>query len=135
MQRTDPKGVSVRASVANIGSKVIHDRSGAAVTAAETPRLKPFIPSATDRADAAITKLQGLRQQVLNDTTGIELAYGEDSGYRPIVGGSGASQPAKASAPAKAAGVGQRRLSPQEAFKLKPGTRFIGLDGAERIRQ
>jgi hypothetical protein len=135
MQRTDPKGVSVRASVANIGSKVIHDRSGAAVTAAETPRLKPFIPSATDRADAAITKLQGLRQQVLNDTTGIELAYGEDSGYRPIVGGSGGGQPAKASAPAKAAGVGQRRLSPQEAFKLKPGTRFIGLDGAERIRQ
>ena len=43
--RTDPKGVDARALVGNIGSLKVHDRSGAAVTAAETPRLMPFIPN------------------------------------------------------------------------------------------
>lgn len=46
-------------------------------------------------------------------------------------GGQGGGQPAPASA-APAAG---RRLSPQEAAALPPGTRFIGTDGIERVRQ
>lgn len=85
-QRLDPNGVGTRGKVANIGSQIIHDRSGAAVTAAETPRLKPFIPAVTDDPKAAITKLRGLRQQVVNETSGIEVAYGEDTGYRPLGG-------------------------------------------------
>jgi hypothetical protein len=48
LQRTDPAGVDTRAAIANLGSMVIHDRSGAAVTAAEFPRLRPFIPHAGD---------------------------------------------------------------------------------------
>lgn len=48
LQRTDPQGVETRAAIANLGSMVIHDRSGAAVTAAEFPRLRPFIPTHTD---------------------------------------------------------------------------------------
>lgn len=48
LQRTDPKGVSTRAAIGDLGSMVIHDRSGAAVTAAEFPRLRPFIPTVTD---------------------------------------------------------------------------------------
>lgn len=36
---------------------------------------------------------------------------------------------------AQAASTGPRRLSPQEAAQLPPGTRFIGTDGVERIRR
>lgn len=94
-QRADPKGVGVRAKVANIGSLLIHDRSGAAVTAAETPRLKPFVASANDTPQAAITKLETLKQQIQNNNAEIETVYGEDSGYRPMGGTDGAatSQP------------------------------------------
>lgn len=57
MQYLDEKGVEARSVVANIGSKKIHDRSGAAVTMAEMPRLKPFIPSATDKPSVVERKL------------------------------------------------------------------------------
>lgn len=57
LQRMDPSGVDTRAAVANLGSMVIHDRSGAAVTASEFPRLRPFIPSATDAPDVVKKKL------------------------------------------------------------------------------
>lgn len=57
LQRIDPSGVDTRAAVANLGSMVIHDRSGAAVTASEFPRLRPFIPSATDSPDVVKKKL------------------------------------------------------------------------------
>lgn len=48
LQRTDKKGIDARAAIGDLGSLVIHDRSGAAVTAAEFPRLRPFIPQTTD---------------------------------------------------------------------------------------
>jgi hypothetical protein len=55
-------GVGVRASVANLGSLKIHDRSGAAVTVGEMPRLRPFIPNVTwDSPETIKTKLDGFR--------------------------------------------------------------------------
>jgi hypothetical protein len=57
LQRTDPGGVETRAAVANLGSMIIHDRSGAAVTASEYPRLRPFIPTATDDPGTVKKKL------------------------------------------------------------------------------
>jgi hypothetical protein len=42
LSRVDPEGVDVRAGIADIGSLVLHERSGAAVTAAESPRLLPL---------------------------------------------------------------------------------------------
>jgi hypothetical protein len=63
MQRIDPKGVEVRADIADIGSQKIHDRSGAAVTISEAPRLKPFVPQATDTPDTARKKLKRLEQE------------------------------------------------------------------------
>jgi hypothetical protein len=95
-QRLDPKGVSTRAAVANIGSQIIHDRSGAAVTLAEQPRLLPFIPAVNDRAEAAIVKLQKLKEQYQNANDQIDIQFGEDSGYAPL-GGTGRSPPPKAS--------------------------------------
>jgi hypothetical protein len=62
-QRTDPGGVAARAAVANIGSLKLHDRSGAAVTAAEFPRLVPFIPNMKDSPAAAVVKLKKMKQE------------------------------------------------------------------------
>lgn len=68
-QRTDPTGVKARALVADIGSQKIHDRSGAAVTAAEMPRLAPFIPDSTDTPEVVVSKLTQFRKEyaMLND--------------------------------------------------------------------
>lgn len=62
-QRTDPEGIKARALVADIGSLKLHDRSGAAVTASETPRLKPFIPTATDNPDTVRQKLELFKRE------------------------------------------------------------------------
>jgi len=62
-QYLDPEGVPARASVANVGSLKLHDRSGAAVTISEFPRLAPFIPTAGDSPAAAKAKLKGLKAE------------------------------------------------------------------------
>lgn len=80
LQRLDPKGVLGRAKIADVGSLKIHDRSGAAVTAAEFPRLQPFIPSARDTPDTVRTKLQNFRREyeLIQDEI---KNYAEDMGY------------------------------------------------------
>lgn len=98
-QRTDPEGVSVRAQVTNIGGQKFHDLSGAAVTASEAPRLKPFIPSSTDGPAAALTKLANLRREYQNVNTMMADTYSREQGYRPSVaarpgkGGQGGARP------------------------------------------
>lgn len=62
-QFTDPKGIAARASVANIGSMKLHDRSGAAVTVGEFPRLIPFIPNVTDMPATAKVKLGKMKDE------------------------------------------------------------------------
>lgn len=94
-QRTDPGGVNPRAQVADIGSLKIHDRSGAAVTASEQPRLKPFIPTATDEPGVIVTKLQNLRANLEAQNDETESFYSADSGYRqmgPQQGGASAQE-------------------------------------------
>ena len=58
LQWFDSDGTVSRAKIAELGSQVIHDRSGAAVTASEFPRLKPFIPQIGDTPDTVQKKLQ-----------------------------------------------------------------------------
>lgn len=77
-------GIDARAQVADIGSLKIHDRSGAAVTAAEFPRLRPFIPSATDAPDVVKQKLQNLRANLQLMQEEVEGFYTPDAGYRPL---------------------------------------------------
>lgn len=80
----DPKGVAVRAIIADIGSMKIHDRSGAAVTAAEQPRLRPFVPTTTDDADTIRIKLQNFRREyasIMKDTYSV---YGPEGGYKAL---------------------------------------------------
>lgn len=97
-QRTDLKGVNVRALVADIGSQKIHDRSGAAVTASETPRLKPFIPAATDDPATVEKKLEMFKTEYRAMQSEMEDLYSTDMGYKPLGkserGGSSAPSPA-----------------------------------------
>lgn len=85
-QRLDPEGVEARAIVADIGSLKIHDRSGAAVTAAETPRLKPFIPNVTDTPETIKKKLGLFRQEYQNIQNDLQGMYGADQGYKSFPG-------------------------------------------------
>lgn len=71
-QRVDPGGVAARAQIANIGSMVIHDRSGAAVTVHEMPRLAPFIPAMTDKPETIRIKLQKLRAAIAVETGALQ---------------------------------------------------------------
>lgn len=70
-QRNDPTGVAARASIANIGSLQIHDRTGAAMTVHEEPRLAPFVPNIRDTPDAIRTKLRKLRESIIVETNAI----------------------------------------------------------------
>lgn len=67
-QRKDPAGVAARAQIANVGSLIIHDRSGAAVTVSEYPRLAPFVPKVTDTPAAIRIKLGKLRDGIEYET-------------------------------------------------------------------
>lgn len=58
------ENVKARAPLANIGSLIIHSRSGAAVTASEFPRLRPFIPTANDPPAKAAAKLEDLEREI-----------------------------------------------------------------------
>jgi hypothetical protein len=77
-------GVPTRAKVADIGSLVIHDRSGAAVSASEMPRLAPFIPTATDSAEVVKSKLQNLRANIASLQEETEAFYSPEAGYQAI---------------------------------------------------
>jgi hypothetical protein len=84
LNRADPKGVDTRAQLADLGSLVIHDRSGAVVTASEFPRLQPFIPSATDDAATAKKKVRRFVQIYRDEIAATQQAYGPESGYRQL---------------------------------------------------
>jgi hypothetical protein len=64
IQRTDPAGVTARAGVANLASMKIHDRSGAAVTVGEIPRLRPFIPNVGDEPSVIVSKMRDLFREM-----------------------------------------------------------------------
>jgi hypothetical protein len=82
LDRADPKGVATRSAIGDIGSLVIHDRSGAAVTQTELQRLG-FIPTPTDRADNAKTKLEAMLKWAKMSQQGLSETYSESQGYKP----------------------------------------------------
>lgn len=104
-QYLDPEGVDARAGVADIGSMVLHDRSGAAVTVSEMPRLKPFIPTASDTPDVAKKKLARFKQEYEAEAGLLSQTYSKDQGYKesPILK-SGGTKPADTPAKTKVIG-------------------------------
>ncbi len=95
LDRMDPRGVAARSAIGDIGSLVIHDRSGAAVSASEMQRLG-FIPTPTDRADNAKTKLEAMLRYAKLNQQGLAETYAEDQGYKPSPTLSGKSKAAPA---------------------------------------
>ena len=83
IRQGDQKGVDARAQVANIGSLVLHDRSGVSVSASEFPRLAPFIPSSSDSAAAIVTKLKKMKAIAESELGLYAQAYGPENGYKP----------------------------------------------------
>ena len=83
LNRVDPAGVDARAAIADLGSLTIHDRSGAAVTVAEFPRLAPFVPQPTDDRATVEKKLQRFVQVYQQEVDGMRETYGREQGYRP----------------------------------------------------
>lgn len=75
-QRVDPNGVAARASLANVSSLVIKDRSGSAVTVSESARLRPFIPSTGDTPEAIRVKLRKLRAAIETETQELRKSGG-----------------------------------------------------------
>jgi hypothetical protein len=90
-QYTDPEGVEARAGVADIGSLVMHDRSGASVTVSESPRLRPFIPSASDKPEVAKKKLARFLEIYEEEADLLSQTYNKSQGYResPVLGSNG----------------------------------------------
>jgi len=127
LNRIDPAGVDTRAAIADLGSLVIHDRSGAAVTAAEFPRLAPFIPTEKDDPATARKKLAQFvknYQAQIDDTTEFyrEMGYNVPTQVLQPVGGGGTNSD----------GDLPRVATPADAAKLPSGTRFIDPNGVTR---
>jgi hypothetical protein len=101
LNRFDPSGVDTRAMITDIGSLVLHDRSGAGVTASETPRLMPFIPLATDDAATARKKLVRFKQIYEQEQQAYLDTYSKDQGYKTpkVPGSQGPSANAPGAAP------------------------------------
>lgn len=81
LQRVDPEGIETRAAIGDLGSMVIHDRSGAAVTASEYPRLRPFIPLVTDDPATVKKKLSRFVTEYGN-IVGEASDFYRESGYK-----------------------------------------------------
>jgi len=102
LNRADPKGVETRALITEIGSAIVHDRSGAAVAASERPTLVPFIPQATDDSETAIKKLKQLKAKIQAEQSGILDFYSPEQGYKPSLYHKKQDAPTEPVAPAAA---------------------------------
>jgi hypothetical protein len=77
-QRTDPEGVATRAAVGDVGSQIIHDRTGAAMQIREEPRLSPFVPSVNDTPEAVMSKMKQLSHKIKDIQDSTFEAYPSD---------------------------------------------------------
>lgn len=82
LNRADPDGTPIRASMANITSMTIKERAGTAQTVGEMKNLAPFIPRDGDDYQTIVTKLRGMQKEMqrMNDTmlsvTGVKAPGG-----------------------------------------------------------
>lgn len=136
LNRIDPQGVDARAALADLGSLVIHERSGAAVTAAEFPRLAPFIPTEKDDADTVKKKLQRFVQVYRDEIDALKNTYGPDNGFRGFnVGGRAAAGPAAPAAQDQAAPQrlpADQRAAADAYARLPSGAVFVDPNGVTR---
>ena len=84
LNNLDPKGIDARAAIADIGSIVLHDRSGAAVSNTEGSRLLPFIPTPSDTYEAAKNKLTRMRKYAAEEQDALKTTYSKEQGYKEL---------------------------------------------------
>lgn len=97
-QRTDPQGVEARQLIGNLSSRLIKDRSGAAVTVSEFPRLAAFIPQPYDTPEKILANLDALERELrvvtealANGATLAELSGGNATPAAPVPRGTPAT--------------------------------------------
>ena len=109
-QYNDTAGTDARSKLGEVAGAKIHDLSGAAVNASEAPRFTPFIPSATDRPDVALRKLQNFRDQLQSQVGEQQAYYAPQNGYREYKGAGTPARAAPAATPAGKAGWSIQRV-------------------------
>jgi hypothetical protein len=135
LNASDKEGVMTRALVGDIGSLVIHDRSGAAVTASEFPRLKPFIPVVGDDAATIKTKLANFRNEYMNILNDMGQVYSADQGYNPNPALDKFLQ-GQAAPAAPVDGGGAASVSNQAEYDALPsGSTYVAPDGQTRTKR
>lgn len=122
-------GTAARAAVADVGSLRIHDRSGAAVSVHEFPRLAPFIPSARDSAEVAARKLDQLMVQVDAESEAAAAAYPTSTFLHNLRAGRRGGAAAAPDAP-PAAGAGLSVASPAAGGGAPAGRTRLRLNPA-----
>jgi hypothetical protein len=76
INRLDPEGVGVRASIEALTGEIRYQRFAGALTATEVKFAERFLPDARDRADAALAKLSALEKFLDQKRKGIYDTYG-----------------------------------------------------------
>ena len=126
LNRVDPEGTAARAAIARLGAEQVHELSGAAVTASEYPRLRPFVPTAGDDAQTVQTKLMGYQREMQKMLQDQAATYGADQGYRqnPVVQNvlsRGQSPDGQGAVPSDAISMLRQNPNLAEAFDAKYG--------------
>ena len=98
VNRLDPQGVGVRASIEALSGEIRNQRFGGALTANEAKFAERFLPNASDRADAALAKLGQLENYLEQKRKAVYTVYGGE--YQSLRGDSAADQLAALAGPA-----------------------------------
>lgn len=133
LNRMDPAGVDARAAIADLGSLVIHDRSGAAVTAAEFPRLAPFIPTEKDDQATVEKKLNRFVEVYREEMHQLESTYSPENGFRPFkVGGRSGTGATGDFSPEPTKLPSDKKAAADAYAKLPSGATFVDPNGVTR---
>tara|TARA_R110002020_G_scaffold245223_1_gene458865 strand:- start:1047 stop:2750 length:1704 start_codon:yes stop_codon:yes gene_type:complete len=76
------KAQQLRAILADLGSAKVLERSGAAVTASEETRLKPYVPRPGDSEEVIRTKLKGFFREFTGRFNDIQTFFSPERGYK-----------------------------------------------------
>jgi hypothetical protein len=125
----DPRGVDARAALTDVGSLVLHDRSGAAVTASESPRLMPFIPQPTDSPEVARKKMQRFVDIYKEELRATNEIYNSTQGYRenPVV--------SRMNAERKEPGSAEKAVAQQKKPQQRQVTRTGTAEDGRRVTE
>ncbi len=103
LNRADPEGTPIRASIANLTSMTIRDRAGTAQTAQELKNIAPFIPRDGDDYPTVVTKLKGMQKQMRDLNSSITK-------NATVGGGAGTPIPRTALTGGAGPAVGEKRV-------------------------